>query len=257
MTDQGLRDAGIHAIHAHVVAIIGSPAQSQLRKVAGAYHHTAHLVGKIHQNLCTLACLRILIGYIMHAGIMTDILKMLGHRLGDADFPDGNAQTLHQRDGIIICSIGGSETWHGNTHDATAVHLQLIECLHADEQGKGGIQSAADTHYHRLGMGMYDALGKTHQLDIENLLAGGIHIAAGRNERMRIHLTLQHELAFVLGRIGIDVTDVELSAENRIFDVTLGVDIGGICATFRTEFLHINLCDNHLRIKRETLTLCK
>ena len=156
---------------------------------------------------------------------------MLGHRLGDADFPDGDAQTLHQRDGIIICSIGGSKTWHGNTHDATAVHLQLIECLHTDEQGKGGIQSAADTHYHRLGMGMYDALGKTHQLDIEDLLAGGIHIAAGRNERMRIHLTLQHELAFVLGRISIDVTDVELSAENRIFDVTLGIDIGGIGAT--------------------------
>lgn len=75
MTDQGLRDAGIHTIHAHVVAIIGSPAQSQLRKVAGAYHHTTHLVGKVHQNLRTLACLRILIGYIMHAGIMTDILK--------------------------------------------------------------------------------------------------------------------------------------------------------------------------------------
>ena len=134
---------------------------------------------------------------------MTDILEMLGHRLGDADFTDADAKTLHQRDGIIICSIGGSETWHGNTHDATAVHLQLIECLHTDEQGKGGIQSAADTHYH----------------------------AARRDERMRIHLTLQHELAFVLGRISIDVTDVELSAENRIFDVTLGIDIGGICAT--------------------------
>ena len=188
---------------------------------------------------------------------MTDILKMLGHSLGDADFTDGDTQALHQRDGVVVGAVSGSETWHGNTQDATAVHLQLIECLDADEQGKGGIQSAADTHYHRLGMGMYDALGKTHQLDIENLLAGGIHIAAGRNERMGIHLTLQHELAFILGRIGIDVTDVELSAENRIFDVTLGVDIGGICATLRTEFLHINLRNNHLRIKRETLTLCK
>ena len=127
----------------------------------------------------------------------------------------------------------------------------------AERKRKGGIQSAADTHYHRLGMGMDDALGKTHQLDIENLLAGGIHIAAGRNKRMRIHLSLQHEFTLVLSRIGIDVTDVELSAENRILDVALGVDIGGIGTTLRTEFLYINLRDNHLRIKRETLTLCK
>ena len=63
-------------------------------------------------------------------------------------------------------------------------------------------------------MSMDDALGKSHQLDIEDLLTGGIHIAAGRDKRMRIHLTLQHEFTLVLSRGCIDITDIELSSEN-------------------------------------------
>ena len=96
ITDQGLWNAGIHAIHAHVVAIIGSPSQSQFREVAGTDNHSSHLICQVHQDLGTFTCLRIFIGYIMHAGIMTDVLEVLGYRLGDADFLDGDTEALHQ-----------------------------------------------------------------------------------------------------------------------------------------------------------------
>ena len=57
VANQGLGYAGIHTVHAHVVAIVGGPSQSEFRQVACTYHHSSQLVGKVHQYLCTLACL--------------------------------------------------------------------------------------------------------------------------------------------------------------------------------------------------------
>ena len=58
---------------------------------------------------------------------------------------------------------------------------------------------------------------------------------------MRIHLTFQHKIALIFGRIGFDITDIELTAENRILNIALGIYISRIRTTLRAEFLYIYL----------------
>ena len=133
VANQSLRDTSIDSIHAHVVAIISSPTKCQLREVARSYHHTTHLIGQVHQDLGTLTCLRVLVGHVMHIHIMPDVLEMLSHRLGNADFPDRDTQALHQGHGIVVSTISGTETWHGDTDDTLAIHAQLIKSLDANQ----------------------------------------------------------------------------------------------------------------------------
>ena len=83
--DERLGNATIDTIHRHVVAVVGGPTECQLREVACAYHQCVAFVGKIHEYLCTLAGLRILIGGIVDGGIVTNILKMLSNGLGNGN----------------------------------------------------------------------------------------------------------------------------------------------------------------------------
>ena len=39
MANQRLRHAGVHAVHGHVVSVVGRPSQRQLRHVAGTDDH--------------------------------------------------------------------------------------------------------------------------------------------------------------------------------------------------------------------------
>ncbi len=85
--DKCFGHAGIHGVHAHVVAVICCPSQCQLREVAGTQHHSAKAVGKIHQNLCSLACLTVFVGYIGNLRVLADIGEMLAYRFHYRDFP--------------------------------------------------------------------------------------------------------------------------------------------------------------------------
>ena len=48
--NQRLWNAGINAIHRHMVTVIRTPSQCQFRQVASTNHHTAHLISHIHQD---------------------------------------------------------------------------------------------------------------------------------------------------------------------------------------------------------------
>ena len=69
----------------------------------------------------------------MHTGILTDIFKVLGYRLGNTDFLDGDTEALHQRDGIVVGSVCSSETRHGDTYDTLSVHLEFIKSFYTNE----------------------------------------------------------------------------------------------------------------------------
>ena len=56
----------------------------------------------------------------MHLGVMTNILEVLHHCLGDIDLLDGHAQTLHQGNGILVGTVGGAESGHGHAKDSLA-----------------------------------------------------------------------------------------------------------------------------------------
>ena len=81
MTYQCLRDRSIHAIHGHMVTIVGCPSKSQLGKISRSHKNAAFLVCRIHQNLGTLTCLAVFISHIVDLGIMSDIPEVDIYRL--------------------------------------------------------------------------------------------------------------------------------------------------------------------------------
>ncbi len=60
-----------------MIAIVGGPAERQLRQVAGADDQATDLVRQIHENLGPLSGLGILIGDVMVLWVLTDIGKVL------------------------------------------------------------------------------------------------------------------------------------------------------------------------------------
>ena len=89
MFDEGLGDAYVYGIHAHVVAVVGGPAQCQFGKVARSHNNSTKLVTQIHKNLCAFACLSVFIYHVVHGYVVTNVFEMLGYALGNANLADG------------------------------------------------------------------------------------------------------------------------------------------------------------------------
>ena len=80
---QGLRHAGIHSIHAHLVAVVGGPSQSQFRQVACSDDDATHLVADVHEYLRAFARLTVFIDHIVHGAIMSNVFEVLCHTCCD------------------------------------------------------------------------------------------------------------------------------------------------------------------------------
>ena len=91
MTHKRLGHARVDGVHAHVVAVIGSPAERQLRQIARTDDKTASLVGQIHQNLRTLAGLAVLVGHVLHGRIVLNVLEVLLHSRVDRNLAEAHA----------------------------------------------------------------------------------------------------------------------------------------------------------------------
>ena len=169
--DEGLRNRDIYTIHGHVVAIVGSPSKSEFRQITCSYHHTVELVAEVHEYLCALASLTILIGHIMHIDIVVDIFKVLDASLLDTYLANGDAKRLHQTHSIGVSAVCSTKAWHGDSHDTCARHLEFVECLDTHKQSKGGIQTTTDANDNSFATSMHQSLGKTSHLNIEYLFA--------------------------------------------------------------------------------------
>ena len=66
--------------------------------------------------------------------VVTDILEVLLHRLGNGYFHLRDAECLHQRCGIVVRAVCRSETRHGDAHNALTVKSHLVEGTNADQQ---------------------------------------------------------------------------------------------------------------------------
>ena len=127
-----------------MVAVVGSPAESQLRQVAGTHDDGVLLIGNVHQYLGTLAGLGIFVGGIVDHRIVADVLEVLGDGLGYAYLANGHSQLLHQLQGVLMRAVGCAEAGHGDADDTPPVKAQLVESLDRDKQGKGGVETSAD-----------------------------------------------------------------------------------------------------------------
>ena len=131
---EGLGDTRIHAIHRHMVTIVGSPSECQLREVARTDYDSILTIGHIHKQLCTLARLAILIGSIVHINIVLNILKVLYASILNTNLTQRHTQMVHQVKRILVGTVRSSESRHGNTDDTRTGKLQTVEGTHRSQQ---------------------------------------------------------------------------------------------------------------------------
>ena len=61
---------------------------------------------------------------------MPYVLEVLYACILDADLAQGDAQQLHQREGILVGAVGGAEARHGDAYDACAGQPEAVERAH-------------------------------------------------------------------------------------------------------------------------------
>ena len=233
------RNTGIHGIHAHVVTVIGTPAQRKLAEVARTDDKSAQLITQIHQDLRAFTSLCILIRSVMYTRIVTYILEMLQYGSRNINFTDCHSKILHECHGILIGTVSGTEPWHGDTYNALTVESQLVKSLGHNEQGKCGVKSTADTDNSSLAVGMNKSFSQSADLYIEDFLTGILHVLRLGNEWMLVEMACQHELTHKIEWQQTIYPYTQLanlprntcqSCSNR----TLCIDKGTVCPTFAT-----------------------
>lgn len=192
LADKGLGDVSVDAVHGHMVAVVGSPAQSQLGEVARADDHTALVVGDVHEDLGALSCLGVLVGHVAHGGIVADILKVLIDRIENIDLAEIHAQLGAEGGGVGLGAGGGTEAGHGDRHDIGAGSLQQIHGASHDQQSQGGIQTARNAQHDLLRPGGGDTLLEAVCLNGQDALAvGGAAGGIGGDEGVGVDETGQ------------------------------------------------------------------
>ena len=182
--DHGLGNRRVDAVHAHMVAIIGAPTQSQFRKIAGTHNDAVYHTGIVHEDLGPLPGLRILVGSIVNTGIMANVCKMLIDGRTDIDLLAGDTQGLHQLPGIPVGAVRSAKARHGHTIDIRSRTAKLTHGFHGYQKCQGRIQAAGNTN-NRIGISNYrKPLLQSRNLDLEYGHAP-FHaiLTGGRNKR--------------------------------------------------------------------------
>ena len=202
MAHKRLGHARVDGVHAHVVAVIGSPAERQLRQVAGTDDKAASLVGQVHQNLRTLAGLAVLVGHVLHGRIVLNVLKVLLHSRVDRNLAEAHTQVAGKRLGIGLGAMRRAKARHGHGCDTGARQPQRIEGTHGHKQCQRGVQATRKADDRSLGTCVGKAGLEARSLQIEDGLATLGQVAmVGRHKR----------------RAGEDAVDVERIAQDRLF----------------------------------------
>ena len=168
--DQCLGHAAVDAVHAHVVAVIGAPAQCQLTQIAGADDNTAHHTGVVHEDLGALPSLGVFISAVVFRNIVADVLEMQGNGVLDGDLLSADAQLAHQLPGVLIGTVGSAEAGHGHAVDITGGAAKLTHGLHGYQQCQGGVQSTGNAD-DRVGIQQGKTLFQSRYLHGEDLPA--------------------------------------------------------------------------------------
>ena len=156
-----------------MVAVVGRPAQRQLRKVARAHHKAAGAVGKVHQLQRAHTRLPVFKGDIQHGLILPDIGKVAAHGVGNANFLKAYAQLPAQNFGVAAGALGGAKAGHGHRQHIGGGAVQLLHGAHCHQQGKTAVQAAGNANDRCFCVGVLQPLGKAVGLHLQNQLAAG------------------------------------------------------------------------------------
>ena len=78
-----------------MVAVIRCPSEGKFGEVSGANNESIQLVGKVHQNLCPFASLRVFVGGVVDFSVVTNVGEMLFDGLRNRNLHLRNTQCLH------------------------------------------------------------------------------------------------------------------------------------------------------------------
>ena len=182
-----LRDAAVHVVHRHLVAVVGRPPERDLGEVAGADDEAALLVRQVHQHLRALAGLGVLVGDVAHLRVVADVGEVALHGGADRDGAQLRAEQLRELLGVAARARGRAEAGHRDGERRGAREAEQVGRARADEQGERRVEPAGDAEDEPLRAGALHAPGEPGALDREDLAAarlarGGV----GRDERARV-----------------------------------------------------------------------
>ena len=192
ITDQGFGDTGVNAIHRHVIAVIGSPAQRQFGKIPGTDDNPTQLVGKVHQNLGAFPGLGIFIGDIVKFDGVADIVKVSGTGRDYRNLMEAGAESFDQGDGVIIGTVGGAKARHCDGMNFFSGNIKAVTDTDTNQQSHGRVQSPGDPHHHRGIADMGQAGGQTDGLNVKYFFAPfTAAIGISRNKGLGIDLPVK------------------------------------------------------------------
>ena len=128
-----LRNARVHAVHAHMVTVVRCPAERQLAQVARADDKAARAVGKVHQLQRTHARLPIFKCDVKHGLALADVGKVAAHRVRNGNFRELYTQLLTQNLCIGARPLRRAEAGHGDGKNVLHGTLQALHGAHGDE----------------------------------------------------------------------------------------------------------------------------
>ena len=125
-----------------MVAIVGRPAECELRHVTRSDYHSARLVGDVHEYLGSLPRLSVLIGHIVYILILTYIPEMNSDCLFYIHLIQCRPKSFGEFYGIIIRSVSCPKAWHRHRGYVLSVDSKTVKCSCSHKQCKRGIKSA-------------------------------------------------------------------------------------------------------------------
>ena len=239
MPHQRLGNAGIDGVVAHVVAVVGAPAQSQLAEVPGADDKTAGGVGDIHEHLGPLPGLGVLIGDGVILRVVADVLEVAADAARDIHRAQGGPQPLRQQHRVGLGAVGGAEAGHGDGDDVRGGTIQHLHGQGRDQHRQRGVQTPGEAHHGGFGPGVLQPLFQAQGRDAQDL-------AAPRLTALRV---LRHKGGGgdVAGKAGLGEVHVEVHPPDLrvLFERGIGVHP----AALRRQLPNVDLADGEARGK--------
>ena len=184
---QGLGHGSVHAVHRDVVAVVGSPAQREFRKVAGAHHHAVFSVREVHEYLGALACLAVFVYNVVDALVVPYIGEMLPYRSRDVDDPQLRAQEFAQAFRVAAGALCRAETRHSHREYIGSRTSQQLHCFHADQQRQGAVKPTGNAYHQGFRVGVAYAFFKPVRLHGEDILAALVLFRGSLRHERRAH----------------------------------------------------------------------
>ena len=155
---QCLRDTRVDAVHTHMVAVIGRPAQRQLAQIARADHQTAGPVCKVHQLQRPHPRLSVLIRHILYIFALPDVREVAADGVCDLNFPEADAELVAEDLRVRARAVCRAEARHGDCQNVGHRAAQPLHRAHRHQQRQAAVEPSGNADHGGLRVRVLDAL---------------------------------------------------------------------------------------------------